>query len=127
MEEKKLGLCNRCEYRAQFKEQGHAPRCECGSNYSVISCYSYRPVRPLIIRRNNNDGRPLLAGFLYSARGHAIKTADQLVLKPIMLEDGMALVYCKETFMDRFHKKINDFKLAIMRFKYATQKQKRTL
>ena len=42
-----IGLCNRCEYRAQYKEQGHAPRFECGDDGNNSICYAYKPVKPM--------------------------------------------------------------------------------
>jgi hypothetical protein len=32
---RELGLCHRCEFRAQFIDEGHGPRCECGSGVHI--------------------------------------------------------------------------------------------
>jgi hypothetical protein len=64
-----MSLCYRCEWRAQYHEKGHAPRCECGQiEASKIACYMYRPVSPCILEQLNKDdprpvsGPPMLAG-----------------------------------------------------------------
>jgi hypothetical protein len=67
-----IGLCHRCEHRAKYLEdyerakqklieQGrrdeipnlfvHRPRCECGLDQAVHSCYMYQPVKPLVIEK----------------------------------------------------------------------------
>ena len=64
-------LCYRCDYRAQFCENGHAPRMECGEiTQSKYSCYMYMPVIPVVQERNQSDKRPQFAGALFSARSH---------------------------------------------------------
>jgi len=68
------GLCHRCEYRAQFKEQGHAPRYECSTVWAVHSCYMYRPMKPLFTRRADYETklhgrrRPVAGPAMLSAR-----------------------------------------------------------
>ena len=77
MKDKKYyGLCHRCEWRADYKETGNRPRYECGMDTAVVSCYMYRPVAPLILKRNKGDRRPPLAGAMLSARMYAIGVAD---------------------------------------------------
>jgi hypothetical protein len=66
-----VGLCHRCEYRAEFKEVGTKPRYECGTDASVYSCYMYQPVKPLVLKKDEGDRRPLFPAFV-SARVHAI-------------------------------------------------------
>ena len=65
------GLCHRCENRVRFYETGHGPRCECGMGpkFSTSSCYAYRPVTPLIMRRSPGDLRNF--GFRSTAVGLA--------------------------------------------------------
>jgi hypothetical protein len=63
-----VGLCHRCEHRATFKEKGLAPRCECGSNNAVYSCYMYRPVAPLVLEPKQGERRSLLAMWTVSGR-----------------------------------------------------------
>jgi len=72
-----IPLCYRCEYRAAYNETGHGPRCECQDvNTAVVSCYMYRPPRPLVISPNKGEDRPLHIGAAFSGRGHAVKIAD---------------------------------------------------
>jgi len=79
----KQGLCFRCEHRACFYETGSGPRCECqGHETAVYSCYMYKPVRPVVLKRNRDDRRPQFAGSMISARSHFVKIADsELALK----------------------------------------------
>ena len=54
------GLCFRCENRARNLEtEGrHQPRRECGSTkMSVHTCYAYRPVKPVVLRKAKGDRR----------------------------------------------------------------------
>lgn len=70
-----LGLCFRCEFRAQFLERGHAPRFECGQITSTkYSCYQYKPCRLVIVQRDSGDRRPL--GGLCGARFHTVGYDD---------------------------------------------------
>jgi hypothetical protein len=63
------GLCFRCEYRAQFLEEEHAPRFECGQiNNTYVGCYAYKPVKPIILKKRKGDKRPQFAGHGFSAR-----------------------------------------------------------
>ena len=61
------GLCHRCDRRAEFHEKGVQPRYECGTGMSVMSCYMYRPVTPLVLRRTLHDRRRF--GFRVSPVG----------------------------------------------------------
>lgn len=92
-----MGLCHRCEYRAQFKEAGHAPRMECGSNGSTCGCYMYKPVLPAVLTPNNGDKRPRFAGAMFSARERFVRVASrsELRLKVEKFKDGCVLVYYK--------------------------------
>ena len=63
-----VGLCHRCEYRAQFLESGHGPRCECQGTGAVCGCYMYTPVRPVIQERRTGDRRPVSAPAMIRAR-----------------------------------------------------------
>jgi hypothetical protein len=75
MEDKIQGLCYRCEHRATFKETGYAPRSECKSEISVMGCYCYKPVKPLVIKPRKGDKRPISLDIL-SCRIEAVKIAD---------------------------------------------------
>jgi hypothetical protein len=71
-------LCYRCEHRAKFLEEYSKqklsgktnekiedffisrPRYECGMiESSVNSCYLFKPVKPIFIKPQDNDNRPL--------------------------------------------------------------------
>jgi len=71
------GLCYRCEYRASYHETGRHPRLECANNNSVISCYMYLPVKPLIVKRNKEDNRPLFPPAI-SARTQIVNLAKDI-------------------------------------------------
>lgn len=71
IEIKRAGLCHRCEHRARAMEGNGALRHECGqSGQSVVSCYAYQPVRPVVLRRNENDERLLNAPTALRGRSH---------------------------------------------------------
>ena len=63
------GLCHRCDRRAGFHEKGIRPRYECGTGMSVMSCYMYEPVKPVVLRRTKHDLRRF--GFRVSPVGLA--------------------------------------------------------
>jgi len=87
------GLCFRCEERAKFLEEGISPRCECGMvTSSKYSCYMYKPVRPVVIKKNEDDDRPQFAGAMLSARSHFVRMAD-CELKVAVVEDGKVLYW----------------------------------
>lgn len=71
MSEHRIGLCNRCEWRARHIEAGHGPRCECQDiGKSVYSCYMYKPVMPVVLEKNEQDKRPMFGSYMLSARSH---------------------------------------------------------
>lgn len=72
-----LELCYRCEYRAQYHETGHAPRAQCGDKGAVGSCYMHRPVKPLVlIKENDSLNRPQFSGAMFSSRSRSGGLAD---------------------------------------------------
>lgn len=79
----KNGLCFRCEHRARFFENGRAPRCECGDiNSSKYGCYMYRPVSPVILKRDENDSRPQFGPAFISSRSYydgIFETKNQII------------------------------------------------
>ena len=85
------GLCHRCEHRARNKETGMAPRYECGITETVFGCYMYEPVRPLIIRKQKGDKRPLLLNAL-SARVERMDRQPEITLIGKRVPGGL-LVY----------------------------------
>lgn len=70
-------LCHRCEFRARFLESTEQPRMECGGTHSVYSCYMYRPVKPLLLRKNKGDNRPISPPML-SARMHNVGLPEDI-------------------------------------------------
>ena len=71
------GICFRCEYRAQFLEKGHAPRCECGMiEQSKIGCYCYRPVAPVVLARDKDERRSVMMPETLRGRSHGVGIAE---------------------------------------------------
>lgn len=94
---KRQGLCYRCEHRANFYETGEGSRCECKSpEMSVNSCYMYRPVRPVVIKRNDGDERPQFGLSIISARSHFVRLADEMIIDAFDVEDGGVVLYYKK-------------------------------
>ena len=77
----KIGLCYRCEHRAVFNETIKSPhptmpRMQCGDvGVNVIGCYMYRPVLPVILRKDKDDPRPQFAGAMISSRSEVNRVA----------------------------------------------------
>jgi hypothetical protein len=93
--EKKQGLCFRCEYRAKYLEEGIQPRCECGmANASVISCYMYKPVCPVILTPlNKKDKRPRFVGAMLSSREKFERIADGKIKGRNLKNDEVVLYW----------------------------------
>lgn len=62
-------LCFRCQHRVENLETGNnpfggGPRFECGLiTESISSCYCFLPVKPVVVKKNKGDKRPLVPGF----------------------------------------------------------------
>ena len=55
-----------------FLESGVRPRYECGEIESAkFSCYMYRPVMPVLLKKQKEDKREQFAGWMLSARSEA--------------------------------------------------------
>jgi hypothetical protein len=77
-----IGLCYRCDYRAVYLETKQGPRSECKDKGAVCSCYMYMPVKPVELRPNENDNRPMFSGAILSARAKGVRIAEvELKLK----------------------------------------------
>jgi hypothetical protein len=69
-----MSLCYRCEKRALFLEDGHAPRHECKQHgHSLKICYCYEPVKPCTLRKTEQEllreiERPALGPPMLAAR-----------------------------------------------------------
>ena len=64
-------LCYRCEHRAVGMEEGRGPRHECWHDGAKVSCYMYKPVRPLVLEADDERDitlPPMLAGRAHSTR-----------------------------------------------------------
>ena len=64
-------LCYRCEHRAVGMEEGRGPRHECWHEGAKVSCYMYKPVRPLVLEADGERDitlPPILAGRAHSTR-----------------------------------------------------------
>lgn len=89
----RLGLCWRCEYRAQNFETGRQPRCECGDIKSAkYSCYMYRPVCPAVLAVDENDHRKDLveqfAPWIIAPRSHIVRVPDNWEMRVYKEHDG---------------------------------------
>lgn len=75
-EDRPVPLCYRCEWRAQAHETEHGPRYECTETGSaVVGCYMYRPVRPVVLKRQAGDRRPIDGPPIVSARSYGVALA----------------------------------------------------
>lgn len=100
--EERVGLCHRCEFRAQYLEEGHGPRMECKANGAVGSCYMYKPVKPLAIRNREGDERYPIPGGIFSARVQAIKIPEELLeISLFEYEKSLLLFWQPKTFKER--------------------------
>ena len=67
------GLCFRCEHRARFLEMGDRPRYECGNVESCMhGCYMYLPVKPVILKQDEDDNRPQFGPVWFSSRSRYV-------------------------------------------------------
>ena len=77
-------LCFRCEHRADFHETQARPRYECGDvEQAVCGCYMYKPVRPVVLERDEGDPRAVADAPIIAARAHgvAIASGDYIMRK----------------------------------------------
>jgi len=102
-------LCNRCEHRAVFIEKSQRqkidksvhvprPRFQCGNTeMSLIGCYMYRPVRPVVfIKSDPDDPRPLFGPAILSSRFRAIRIAQNIELMKFSTEEQHYLYWVPE-------------------------------
>ena len=88
------GLCFRCEYRTKYLEEGNGPRFECKvPEMSVIGCYMFQPVKPIVIKPREGDNRPLSLNY-FSARVERVDVSPELELRGEETKEGI-LVYWK--------------------------------
>lgn len=105
-------LCYRCEHRAKFLEEYSKqklsgktnekiedffisrPRYECGMiESSVNSCYLFKPVKPIFIKPQDNDNRPLSLNT-FSCRVNRIDNVKiEVDLKQFVYKDNTILLY----------------------------------
>lgn len=90
-------LCFRCEYRANFLENGRGPRYECGQiESSNGSCYMYKPCYPIVLGKDDvGDPRPWPATGILAARSRAIRLCDEAKLVAKKVKDGIIEVWEK--------------------------------
>ena len=86
-------LCFRCEYRAAFLEGGGRHRYECGTDYAVHSCYMFKPTKPLILAKDENDPRPQFGPAMISARSNSQGVTDSLHLESKKYDKGTVLYW----------------------------------
>ena len=93
--------CFRCEHRAKFLETKLQPRFECGqTGQSVCGCYMYKPVIPVILKRNEGDKRPQFAGYMFSARSRGVRIpveGKEIVLNLKKYKDGNMIYWTPKT------------------------------
>jgi len=78
----KNGFCYRCEYRAQYLEEGMAPRAECKDiSKSYGGCYMYKPVLPIVQKIRKNDFRSPFWPSAICARTDAFSIAEGLITR----------------------------------------------
>lgn len=71
-----MSLCFRCEHRARFFETGIRPKSECGDiEKSKMECYMFKPVKPVILKKDKKDKRPQFGSWLFTARSSAVSIA----------------------------------------------------
>ena len=96
------GLCHRCEYRAQFFESGNRPRYECGDPAcNKHGCYMYRPVRPVLLKRDMDDERPQFGPWMFSSRSYFVRLAEEMELHVKQSEEGNILYWNFKETIDR--------------------------
>ena len=84
------GICHRCEHRAQFIEEGHGPRAECGwLDKSKHGCYCYQPVKPVVMARDPGDDRPAFGPWMIAVRMNFVRLADEMKLHLKEVKDGV--------------------------------------
>ena len=75
----KTGLCYRCEYRALFFEENYGARSECQHGGAAVgSCYMFKPVAPIVIKKRKDDKRPALGPWAISARMERVQVDPRL-------------------------------------------------
>jgi hypothetical protein len=81
-----LGLCFRCEHRAEFLENGFKPRFECGMEKMASSgCYMFMPCKPVAVAPSDGEKRPIFGPWMIAGRVRAqgLVDAEKLHLKLI--------------------------------------------
>lgn len=87
------GLCWRCEHRALFHEGKGQSRYECGQNTAVVSCFMFQPVKPVILKKEKGDKRPMFAGWGVSAWVNPSEKEADLELSTEKKKDGWLLFW----------------------------------
>jgi len=83
-----LGLCFRCEHRAEFLENGFRPRFECGMEKTATSgCYMFMPCKPVAVAPNDGEERPIFGPWMIAGRVRAqgLIDAERLRLRLVDL------------------------------------------
>ena len=89
-----MKICICFAYRAKYLEEGSGPRFECSvPTSSIVGCYMFQPIKPIVIKPREGDNRPLSLNY-FSARVERVDASPELELKGEETENGM-LVYWK--------------------------------
>jgi hypothetical protein len=88
-------LCYRCEWRAQFLENGRRPRSECGDiEKAVGGCYMFQPVRPLWLEPSNKkDPRPFLGPPMLASRARSAGVCEDFKARAMEGEKGVCVYW----------------------------------
>ena len=87
-------LCFRCEHRAKFLEGGSRPRYECGDiERSNAGCYMFTPCRPVVVKPNEGDKRPMFGPNMIAGRYTAVELDDEMELTIRKREKGFTLYW----------------------------------
>lgn len=79
-----IGLCHRCEYRASFLDGGARPRYQCGDKgKTVIGCYMYLPVIPLVVSPLKGEKRPVFGPPMIAGRVEPVRVATTKEVKAV--------------------------------------------
>jgi hypothetical protein len=103
MTDMKLNLCLRCEHRAKYLETkdtvlAHAPRYECKQMDTVKHiCYAYAPTRPYIVKRFDDDSKPLFSSIAFTASLEVVEVGDSLKPNLIQTDTGFTIGYSNDT------------------------------
>jgi len=89
---RRRGLCYRCEYRAQYHEEKHAPRFQCSAvDRAVFACYMYQPVKPVVLSNMPDEDRdPIYLPAMLRGRSQHDGVPDNVSLSCRIIKGTMS-------------------------------------